>query len=283
MKAPRFAYTRVLEVSDALAVLATGGGTAKAMGGSQSFGPMLNLRLARPAHVVDISDIPGLRTVRRKEGWVEIGAAVTHAEIEDGVHEPLAAHPMRQVAGGIAYRAIRTRGTVGGSLAHADPAADWVVTLAALGARIVAKSPRGERTIEADALMLGAYTTVLESDELIVSVAVPSETRTLHWGYHKVCRKPGEFAEASAAVYFDASHARARIVLGATDGPPLLLGELVANIAARGGGAAGHEQLRAAVRTALPERDAIDLKLFTACVERALEQSGIFADLKQAE
>lgn len=283
MKAPRFAYTRVLEVSDALAALATGGGTAKAMGGSQSFGPMLNLRLARPAHVVDVSDIPALRTVRRKEGWVEIGAAVTHAEIEDGLHEPLAAHPMRQVAGGIAYRAIRTRGTVGGSLAHADPAADWVVTLAALGARIVAKSPRGERTIEADALMLGAYTTVLDSDELIVSVAVPSETPTLHWGYHKVCRKPGEFAEASAAVYFDASHARARIVLGAADGPPLLLGELAANIAARGADAAGREQLRAAVRTALPERDAIDLQLFTVCVERALEQSGIFADLKQAE
>ena len=280
MKAPRFAYTRVLEVRDAIAVLAAGGGTAKAMGGSQSLGPMLNLRLARPAQVVDVSGIPGLRTVRRKEGWVEIGAAVTHAEIEDGVHEPLAAHPMRQVAGGIAYRAIRTRGTVGGSLAHADPAADWVVTLAALGARVLAHSPRGERTIEADALMLGAYTTVLESDELIVAVCVPSETATSHWGYHKVCRKPGEFAEASAAVYFDASHARARIVLGAADGPPILLGELATNIAAKGADAAGREQLRSAVRSALPERDAIDLKLFTACVERALEQSRIFADLK---
>jgi carbon-monoxide dehydrogenase medium subunit len=264
-------------------LLAAGGGTAKVMGGSQSFGPMLNLRLARPAQVVDVSDIPGLRTVRRKQGWVEVGAAVTHAEIEDGVHEPLAAHPMRQVASGIAYRAIRTRGTVGGSLAHADPAADWVVTLAALGARIVAKSPRGERAIEADALMLGAYTTVLESDELIVSVAVPSETRTLQWGYHKVCRKPGEFAEASAAVYFDASQASARIVLGAADGPPLLLRQLAADIAAEGAGAAGREQLRAAVRTALPERDAVDLKIFTACVERALEQSGILAERKQAE
>lgn len=140
MKAPQFAYTRVLEVSDAVAALATGGGTAKVMGGSQSLGPMLNLRLARPAQVVDVSSIPGLRSVRRKADWVEIGAAVTHAEIEDGVHEPLAKHPMRDIAGGIAYRAIRTRGTVGGSLAHADPAADWVVTLAALGARILAKS-----------------------------------------------------------------------------------------------------------------------------------------------
>lgn len=283
MKASKFEYTRVLEVEEAIAVLAKGGGTAKAMGGSQSFGPMLNLRLARPAQVVDVANIPSLRTVIRKAEWVEIGAAVTHAEIEDGVHPPLAGHPMRHVARGIAYRAIRTRGTVGGSLAHADPAADWVVTLAALGARIRAISPRGERTIEADALMLGAYTTVLESDELIVSISVPSETPTTHWGYHKVCRKPGEFADASAAVFFDVSRKRARIVLGAADGPPLLLNELAAEIASKGASAAGREQLQAAVKVALPERDAIDLKLFTACVVRALEQSGVFSDLEQAE
>lgn len=283
MKAPKFGYTRVLDVDEAIVVLAKGGGTAKAMSGSQSFGPMLNLRLARPAQVVDVANIPSLRAVSRKAEWVEIGAAVTHAEIEDGVHQPLAGHPMRQVASGIAYRAIRTRGTVGGSLAHADPAADWVVTLAALGARVVARSPRGERTIEADALMLGAYTTVLESDELIVSIAVPSETPTTHWGYHKVCRKPGEFAEASAAVYFDVSRKRARIVLGAADGPPILLNELAAEISIKGASAAKREKVRAAVSVALPERDTIDLKLFTACVERALEQSGIFADLKQAE
>jgi carbon-monoxide dehydrogenase medium subunit len=283
MKAPKFAYTRVLEVDQAIAALVAGNGGAKAMSGSQSLGPMLNLRLARPAQVVDVAHIPSLRTVSRKADWIEIGAAVTHAEIEDGAHPPLAAHPMRQVASGIAYRAIRTRGTVGGSLAHADPAADWVVVFAALGARMVAKSPRGERTIEADAFMLGAYTTVLESDELIISIAVPSETPATHWGYHKVCRKPGEFAEASAAVYFDASRKCSRIVLGAVDGPPILLHALAAEIALKGAGAAGREPLRAAVRAALPERDAIDHKLFTACVERALEQSGIFAGPKQAE
>jgi len=283
MKAPKFAYTRVLEVDEALALLGAGGGAAKAMSGSQSLGPMLNLRLARPAQVVDVAHIPSLRTVSRKADWIEIGAAVTHAEIEDCAHPPLAGHPMRQVARGIAYRAIRTRGTVGGSLAHADPAADWVVALAALGARITVRSPRGERTIEADSFMLGAYTTVLESDELIVSIAVPSETSATRWGYHKVCRKPGEFAEASSAVYFDASCKRARIVLGAADGPPILLHPLAAEIALKGAAAAGRESLRAAVRAALPERDAIDQKLFTACVERALEQSGVFASPQQAE
>jgi len=276
MKAPKFAYARVLEVDEAIATLAAGAGAAKAMSGSQSLGPMLNLRLARPAQVVDVAHIPGLRAVTRKADWVEIGAAVTHAEIEDGVHAPLTDHPMRQVARGIAYRAIRTRGTLGGSLAHADPAADWVVTLAALGARVAIRSPRGERTAE-------AYTTVLEPDELIVAISVPSQTPTTHWGYHKVCRKPGEFAEASAAVYFDASRKCARIVLGAVDGPPLLLHTLAAEIALKGTVVAGREALRAAVHAALPERDAIDRKLFTACLERALDQSGIFAGPKQAE
>lgn len=283
MKAPKFAYTRVLSIDDAIGALVAGAGTAKVMGGSQSLGPMLNLRLARPAQVVDVSQVAGLRAVSRKAGWIEIGAAVTHAEIEDGTHPPLADHPMRQVAAGIAYRAIRTRGTLGGSLAHADPAADWVVVLAALGARMVARSPRGERTIEVDAFMLGAYTTVLESDELIVSIAVPAQTSATRWGYHKVCRKPGEFAEASAAVYFDASLQRARIVLGAADGPPILLHALAAEIRRRGAGAADRESLRAAVRAALPERDAIDQKLFTACVERALEQSGALAGTHTAE
>lgn len=283
MKAPKFGYTRVLSIDDAISALAAGAGTAKAMGGSQSLGPMLNLRLARPAQVVDVAQIASLRTVSRTAGWIEIGAAVTHAEIEDGIHPPLAEHPMRRVAAGIAYRAIRTRGTVGGSLAHADPAADWVVVLAALGARVVVGSPRGERTIDVDSFMLGAYTTVLESDELIVSVAVPAPTSATHWGYHKVCRKPGEFAEASAAVYFDASAQRARIVLGAADGPPILLHALAAEIERKGASAADRQSLGAAVRAGLPGRDAIDHKLFTACVERALEQSGVLAGTQHAE
>lgn len=274
MKAARFGYLRALELDGALRALADGEGGAKAMGGGQSLGPMLNLRLARPARVVDVAHIAALRAVHVAGDVVEVGAAVTHAEIEDGLHAPLVDHPMRQVAAGIAYRAVRTRGTVGGSLAHADPAADWVVSLAALGARLRLKSPRGERTVDADAFMLGAYTTLLEADELVVAVAVPRRSSTTRWGYHKLCRKPGEFAEASAAVYLDAARGVSRIVLGAVDGPPILLRDLATAVAAQGAGAAGRTELRAAVAAALPERDAIDHKLFTACLERALEQAG---------
>jgi carbon-monoxide dehydrogenase medium subunit len=277
VKAASFGYQRVLEVGEALQALAAGDGGAKAMGGGQSLGPMLNLRLARPAQVVDIAHIAGLRGVRELADGVEIGAAVTHAEIEDGVHAALAGHPMQGVAAGIAYRAVRTRGTVGGSLAHADPAADWVVALAALGAKVRLASPRGERVVDGDGFMLGAYTTVLQPDELIVAITVPPRTPTTRWGYHKLCRKPGEFAEASAAVYLDERRSTARIALGAVDGPPILLKALAAAVAHDGAGAAGRDQLRAAVAAALPERDAIDLKMFTACVERALQQAGVTA------
>jgi len=275
MKAASFEYTRAPDLDGALEAIAQADGACKPIGGSQSLGPMLNLRLARPRRVVDISSLPGLREVTSRPGAVVIGAAVTHAEIEDGVHAPLADHPMRSVAGGIAYRAIRTRGTVGGSLAHADPAADWVLAFAALGARIQVRSARASRVVEADAFMLGAYTTVLHADELIVAIEVPAMTPTTRWGYHKLCRKPGEFAEASAAVYFEAGRKQARIALGAVDGRPILLDRLAAEIAATGAGAASRSQIRLAVASALPERDSIDVNLFAVCVERALAQAGV--------
>jgi carbon-monoxide dehydrogenase medium subunit len=272
VKAAKFEYARAGAIDEALKLLSQGGGAAKPISGSQSLGPMLNLRLARPAQVVDIAAIAELRSVRQAGDWIDIGAAVTHAEIEDGVHGPLAEHAIRKVAAGIAYRAIRTRGTIGGSLAHADPAADWVVTLAALGARLHLRSPRGERAVAADAFMLGAYTTVLEADELIVSIAVPATTPYTRWGYHKLCRKPGEFAEASAAVYFGPTANLARIAIGAVDGPPILLPELASAVS--GPGRVDHDLVRSAVRQKLVERDAVDIKFFTACIERALEQAG---------
>jgi carbon-monoxide dehydrogenase medium subunit len=283
MKAASFEYTRAPDLDGALELIAQADGTCKPISGSQSLGPMLNLRLARPRSVVDISSLPGLREVTSRPGAVVIGAAVTHAEIEDGVHPLLADHPMRGVAAGIAYRAIRTRGTVGGSLAHADPAADWVLTFAALGARIHVRSARSSRVVEAEAFMLGAYTTVLHPDELIVAIEVPTVSPTTRWGHHKLCRKPGEFAEASAAVYFDAACKRARIALGAVDGPPLLLDRLAAEIAAKGTDAASRNQIRLAVAAALPERDSIDVNVFAVCVERALAQAGVLGAQAHSE
>jgi len=277
VKAASFGYMNAVELDEALQALARGEGAAKAMSGGQSLGPMLNLRLARPPQVIDIAGLPALRQVKAVPEGIEIGAGVTHAEIEDGLHALLVGHPMQGVAAGIAYRAIRNRGTVGGSLAHADPAADWVVALPALGAQVRLRSPRRERSVEAAGFMLGAYTTVLEPDELVTAVVVPRHTSTTRWGYHKLCRKPGEFAKASAAVYLDEATGASRIVLGAVDGPPVLLDTLAKAVAQDGASAASRAHLRAAVAAALPERDSIDLKMFTACLERALEQAGVIA------
>ena len=143
MKAAAFEYTRPGSLQEALRALRAYEGRAKLMAGGQSLGPMLNLRLARPPVVIDISGLAELRTVTRQDGGLRVGAAVTHAEIEDGVHELLRGTPLQQVAPGIAYRAIRNRGTLGGSLAHADPAADWVLTMVGLGATLEIAGGRG--------------------------------------------------------------------------------------------------------------------------------------------
>src|SRR3954469_15959430 len=135
MKAAAFDYLKPQDVIGAIKALAGSAGDAKALAGGQSLGPMLNLRLARPKLLVDVGRIESLREIRDEgDAWL-VGAGVTHAELED---RPLAGcEPLAAVARTIAYRAIRTRGTVGGSLAHADPAADWPLALCALGAKFI--------------------------------------------------------------------------------------------------------------------------------------------------
>jgi carbon-monoxide dehydrogenase medium subunit len=280
MKAAAFEYRSPASAAQALQLLAEGDGRAKAMGGGQSFGPMLNLRLTRPQTVVDLSRLPGCDTVRVEGGRILVGAGVTHASIEDGLHAPLRGHPMQSVAAGIAYRAIRNRGTLGGSLAHADPAADWIVTLTALDAQLLLSSPRGERRVAMDGFMQAAYTTLLAHDEIITAVQVPQAAADA-WGYYKFCRKPGEFAEASAAVWKPAGGAPTRVVLGALDGAPVLLPDLAQAIDRSGLAATTRPQLAQAVRQAMPGHDAVDTQLHVVCLARALAQAGLAASMEK--
>ncbi|RDK10336.1 FAD binding domain-containing protein [Cupriavidus lacunae] len=272
MKAIAFSYHAPGSLPDALARLGAGTDVAKTMGGGQSLGPMLNLRLTRPDTVVDVSGLAELREVSATPDGVRIGACVTHAQIEDGVFAPLRGTMLQAVAGGIAYRAIRNRGTVGGSLAHADPAADWVVVMSALGARIEIASGAGTRDVPMESFMIGAYTTVLADGELIAAVRVPPLTGHSRWGYQKLCRKTGEFAEASCAAYFDASRRFARIVLGALDGPPVVLPGLTRAVAAQGATALTASAVDDAVAQAAPGKDAIDRKLYRTVVMRCVTQ-----------
>ncbi len=273
MKAAKFDYRRAGTLEEAVAWLQEAEGRAKVLAGGQSLGPMLNLRLARPAIVIDISKVPELRACTADGGGIRIGACVTHAELEDGVFAGLRGHPLQRVAGVIAYRAIRNRGTIGGSLAHADPAADWPVVLAALAADLELVSPRGRRTVGMAEFMQGAYTTVLATDEILAAVRLPAFAPASRWGYYKFCRKMGEFAEASCAALLDPSRRVARIAVGALDGAPRLLPELAAATAREGLSAAGGDPVLASVRALLPERDAVDHRLFASAIERCLAQA----------
>jgi len=224
VKPPAFDYIRPATLDAALECLADGGESARVLAGGQSLGPMLNLRLARPALLVDIARLPDLRTHGRRGDMLEIGACVPHAAIEDGLVDDVAAGLLPMVAGGIAYRAIRTRGTIGGSLSHADPAADWLSCLALLDARLVLARAGGRvREVAADRFMSAPFTTALAADEILTTVRVPVMSDRARWGWYKFCRKTGEFAEAIAAVVVDPARDVCRAVVGATEGRPVVI------------------------------------------------------------
>lgn len=273
MKAAKFEYTHASKIAEALSALAGSDGACKVMAGSQSLGPMLNLRLARPASVVDVSGMQELSTVTEAGDTVRVGAAVTHAQIEDGVFEPLRGHMLQEVAGRIAYRAVRNRGTLGGSLAHADPAADWVLATTALAAEIEIVSAKGARRVTMPEFMHGAYTTEVGPDEMIAAVYVPKKRAGVRWGYYKFCRKTGEFAEASCSAYFDPAAKIARIAVGALDGAPRYLNELAGRVAQEGLEAADAASIAAAIETIAPGKSAVDRRLYVTVVERCLRQA----------
>lgn len=237
MKAARFDYLRPASVDEAVAALAAGEGMAKAMGGGQSLGPMLNLRLAQPAQLVDLRAIAALRDCTSLPDAEVLGAGVTHAAIEDGKVPDPSRGLMPWVARGIAYRAVRNRGTLGGSLAHADPAADWISMMAVLDATCIVAGAAGTRRVAQPDWMLGAFTTALADDEVLTAVSIPRLGPAARWSYYKVNRKTGEFAEAIAAFVADPARGVCRAVIGAVDGPPHVVGDAAALAAAL---AAGH-------------------------------------------
>lgn len=220
MKAAPFEYTCAASTADAIAALGAAGEGTKICGGCQSLGPMLNLRLAQVDGLVDTSRIAALRGFEQRASVLRIGSAVTHSRIEDGEVPDVTRGLLPFVAAQIAYRAVRNRGTLGGSLAHADPAADWVSVMCLLNAGIVLQGAAGTRSVAATDFFLGPFTTALRADELIVAVDVPTFSAQASWSYRKVCRKPGEFADAIAAVWVDPQHGVARAMMGALSAMP---------------------------------------------------------------
>jgi carbon-monoxide dehydrogenase medium subunit len=219
MKPASFTYVRPNSWSEALQLVAAG---ARPGAGTQSLGPLLNLRLAQPDTIADLRHLPDYSGVAVDAEMVRIGAGTTHAAIEDGAVPGRVGQIMAAVARGIAYRPVRNRGTIGGSLAHADPAADWVAVLPALGAVAVALGPRGERRIALAGFVKGIFETALASDEVLRAIEVPVLPAEARWGHWKFCRKVGEFSKATACVLALPGKAP-RAVLAALDVPPLVI------------------------------------------------------------
>jgi aerobic carbon-monoxide dehydrogenase medium subunit len=225
VKPAAFSYRRAGSLDEALALLAEHGDEAKLLSGGQSLVPLLNMRLAQPALVVDIGSMPELAGVTPHAGGVRYGAATVHARFEDAAVPDPTGGLLHAVAGGIGYRAIRNRGTLGGSLAHADSSAEWPVVMAAVDARVLVRSARGERTVPAAGFVQGFFTSALADDEAVVAVDVPRLPAGARWGYAKSARKPGEFAEslavAVASVDEDRRIRSAEVWLGAAAACPL--------------------------------------------------------------
>jgi aerobic carbon-monoxide dehydrogenase medium subunit len=219
MKPAPFTYARPTDWPAAVRLVAAG---ARPGAGTQSLGPLLNLRLAQPETIVDLRHLPGYAGVDVVDGIIRIGAGTTHAAIEDGAVPGRIGEIMSAVARAIAYRPVRNRGTIGGSVAHADPAADWVAVLPALGATAVALGPAGERRIASARFVTGIFETALAADELLRFIEVPMLAAAARWGHWKFCRKVGEFSKATACV-LALPEKPPRAVLAALDGPPLVV------------------------------------------------------------
>ncbi|MEX2454702.1 MAG: FAD binding domain-containing protein, partial [Rhodospirillaceae bacterium] len=161
MKPAKFDHQRATSLDDALRALGSADGEARILGGGQSLGPMMNLRLAQPDLLIDLSRVAGLDGIAVQGDSIRIGARVTHARIEDGEVPGRTGMYMQFVASGISYRSVRNRGTIGGSLAHADPSADWPSALLALGGEAVIAGQGGDRRAPLDGFQTGPFTTAL--------------------------------------------------------------------------------------------------------------------------
>lgn len=200
MKAAAFDYVKPGSLDQVLSLLQEHGDDARLLAGGQTLMATLNMRLSEPRLVIDITGIEALRGIRLDGSRLRIGALVTHTEIEDSElvarHAPL----LKAAVPHIAHRAIRNSGTWGGSVAYADPAAEWPACLLALGGDVVVRGPRGERRIAADDFFVGLYTTALEPDEVLVATELPVAPSDGWFAFDELARRHGDYAIVGMAL-----------------------------------------------------------------------------------
>jgi aerobic carbon-monoxide dehydrogenase medium subunit len=274
MKAASFDYAQPRSLDEAIRLLSQTP-SARVIAGGQTLGPMLNLRLVQPELLVDITRIPELARIEDEGDAVVLGACITHAAIEDGlIGDDPSNGFLSVVASGIAYRAVRTRGTIGGSIAHADPAADWLSCLMALGADVLIAGPKGRRRQGVGEFVRGAMTTDMAQDEILDGVRIPKLSRGARAGFAKICRKAGDFAEAIGVVVRDVEPGVFRLVAGATQGRPILIEADRANVTASWPPNFDRMSLSEDLSRAGLAGDRYELNIHVAAMRKALDQAG---------
>ena len=287
MKSAPFTYHAPRTLDDAVAILGdVAADDGRILAGGQSLVPTMAFRLARPAHLVDINGVAALDRLTIEGNALSIGACVRHAAFHrpavDGVQSPVLGRLLGTVVQHIAHYPIRTRGTFCGSIAHADPASEWCLTAATLGATMVARSARGTRTIAADDFFQGMMTTALAENELLVETRLPIPSPDMRFGFYEFSRRAGDYAIAMALVTFriaDGVIAEPRIGVGGAEEKPRRIPEAEAALIGR---APDDAVFRAAAEAAAGAIDPLEdiqadaeyrRDLVRAVVRRALERA----------
>jgi CO/xanthine dehydrogenase FAD-binding subunit len=209
VKPPKFDYVRPKTVDEAIAALVAGGGDAKIIAGGQSLVPMLNFRLLNPAVLVDISRIKELDYIEEQaDGGLRIGSLTRHHVLETSPVVKRLFPVLNAAMAHVAHLAIRNRGTIGGSITHADPAAELPLMMVLLETEIGITSPRGRRVVEAADFFLGSLTSAVEEDEIVTDINLPALPPGAGWAFEEVARRSGDFALAAVGVILSVENGR---------------------------------------------------------------------------
>jgi CO/xanthine dehydrogenase FAD-binding subunit len=222
VKPAPFEMCRPRGLGEALALLAQGDVDARVIAGGQSLVPMMNLRLAAPSLLIDLNGIEELAGIRRDGDWIRLGAAARQQDVLESEivnrHAPLLAAAARHVG----HYATRCRGTIGGSLANADPASELALATLTLGASLTLRTSTAARTVAAHDFFLGTMTTALNYDEILTEIAIPAAPEGTKFAFREHARRHGDFAIAAAAVQLSPAERRLRVGLGAVGAAPVI-------------------------------------------------------------
>ena len=232
---PSFDYHAPRSIGEALSLLGSLGNDAKLLAGGHSLLPMMKLRFAQPAHLIDLNRIAELRGIREEGAELVVGAMTTEAELIGSALVRSKVPLLAEGAGSIADPQVRYRGTIGGDISHGDPGNDHPALMLALDAAFVLTGQKGQRIVKADGYFLGIYATQLAADEILTQIRIPIPAAGSGWSYQKLKRKTGDFATAAAAVLLQMKGGSVtRVAIGLTNVAPTALRARAAEAALSG-------------------------------------------------